>query len=205
MKIYAKALVGCMLLSTLMPCSAATSSDNKVSSKTSLEGEKVRSETIQMQGIEMQQALSEDGTELIQRPYKWYAGIGTADNKQVAIEVAQREAYATISRILNNAVYDEAEKGSVANNGKVKQALKSHWEQVSSSLVKACEPYGSATVEYNPTTKMYTAVAKVGIRGDRFNKLLKKAGEFKPANLTDDELDLFMETNESILDAAKGD
>ena len=171
---------------------------------TNLEGQQVVSETIKLSGIEMADALSDDGTAMIKRPYKWFAGVGNADNKQVAIELAQREAYATISRVLNNAVLDQAGRGNVANNGRVQQALTMHWKQVSSSIQKACEPFGETAIEYNPNTRMYQAVSKVGIRGDRFNQLLTTAGSAKPANLTEEELDQFIQTNKSIMEAAKG-
>lgn len=171
---------------------------------TSLEGQPVVSETVKLTGIEMTDALNDDGTDLIKRPFKWFAGIGKADNKQMAIELAQREAYATISRVLNNAVLDNAERGNVANNGRVQQALTSHWKQVSTSLEKACEPFGNTTIEYNPSTRMYEAVAKVGIRGDRFNQLLNNAGNFKPSDLSGSELEDFIETNKSIMEAARG-
>lgn len=171
---------------------------------TSLEGDKVTSETVKLTGIEMADALNDDGTDMIKRPYRWFAGIGKADNKQVAIELAQREAYATISRVLSNAVLDQSERGNVANNGRVQQALTSHWKQVSASVEKACEPFGNTTIEYNAATRMYEAVAKVGIRGDRFNQLLNTAGNFKPADLTGEELEQFIQTNKSIMEAAKG-
>ncbi len=170
----------------------------------SLEGEKVTSETIKLTGFEMADALNDDGTDMIKRPYKWFAGIGKADNKQVAIELAQREAYATISRVLNNAVLDQSERGNVANNGRVQQALTSHWKQVSTSMEKACEPFGNTTIEYNPNTKMYDVTSKIAIRGDRFNQLLKTAGDFKPSDLTGEELDNFIQTNKAIMEAAKG-
>lgn len=171
---------------------------------TSLEGEKVSTETIKLTGIEMSEALNDDGTDMIKRPYKWFAGISKADNKQVAIELAQREAYATISRVLNNAVLDQSERGNVANNGRVQQALTSHWKQVSTSLEKACEPFGNTAISYNPNTKMYEVTSKIGIRGDRFNQLLNTAGNFKPSDLTGDELDQFIQTNKSIMEAARG-
>ena len=152
----------------------------------------------------MSDALNDDGTDMIKRPYRWFAGIGKADNKQVAIELAQREAYATISRVLSNAVLDQSERGNVANNGRVQQALTSHWKQVSASVEKACEPFGNTTIEYNAATRMYEAIAKVGIRGDRFNQLLNTAGNFKPADLTGEELEQFIQTNKSIMEAAKG-
>lgn len=171
---------------------------------TSLEGQKVVSETVKLTGIEMEDALNEYGTGIIKRPYKWFAGIGKADNKQMAIELAQREAYATISRVFNNAVLDQSERGNVANDGRVQQALTSYWKQVSSSIEKACEPFGNTTVEYNPSTRMYEATSKIGIRGDRFNQLLNTAGEYKPADLTGSELEDFMATNKAIMEAAKG-
>ena len=155
----------------------------------SLEGDKVTIETISLHGIDEGKVLNEDGTKLIKMPFKWYAGIGVADNKQVAIELAQREAYATISRVMNNIVQDQAQRGNVANNGKVEQALTSYWKQVSTSILNTCEPYGETVIEYNPNTDMYTATSKVGIRGDRFNQLLNTARDFKSYNLTDEELE----------------
>ncbi len=171
---------------------------------TSLEGQQVVSETVKLSGIEMADALNEDGTDMIKRPYKWFAATGRADNKQVAVEQAQREAYATISRVLNNAVQDGAERGNVVTNGRVQQALTSHWEQFSVSLQKACEPFGNVTIEYNPSTRMYEATAKVAIRGDRFNQLLNTAGDFKPADLQGEELEQFIEANKAIMEAARG-
>lgn len=171
---------------------------------TNLEGQQVVSETVKLTGIEMAESLNDEGTDVIKRPYKWFAGTGKADNKQVAIELAQREAYATISRVLNNAVLDQSERGNVANNGRVQQALTSYWKQVSASVERACEPFGNTTIEYNPNTRMYDATSKVGIRGDRFNQLLNTAGNYKPSDLTGEELNLFIETNKSIMEAAKG-
>ncbi len=171
---------------------------------TSLEGQKVNQEIRQASGITMAEALNEDGTALIQRPFKWYAGHGKADNKQMAIELAQSEAYFNISRVLTNIVEAETERGNVANNGAVQQALTSYWKQVSMSIQKGCEPFGDLVIEYDPTTRMYSVTAKVGIRGDRFNTLLNQAGNYKPADLTGDELKQFIETNRSIMEAAKG-
>ncbi len=171
---------------------------------TNLEGQKVNQETRQMQGIAMAEALNEDGTALIQRPYKWYAGFGKADNKQMAIELAQGEAYATISRVLTNIVETNTARGNVANNGAVQQALTSYWKQVSMSIQKGCEPFGETVIEYDATTGMYNVTAKVGIRGDRFNEMLNNAGNYKPDNLSGEELQQFIETNKSIMEAAKG-
>lgn len=209
MKIYMKVGIVCLLAAMTASCGSAKVAmtpavETSRKTVTSLEGEKVTAETVKLTGIEMAEALNDDGTDMIRRPYKWFAGIGKADNKQVAIELAQREAYATISRVLNNAVLDQSERGNVANNGRVQQALTSYWKQVSASVEKACEPFGNTTIEYNPATKMYEATAKVGIRGDRFNQLLNTAGNFKPSDLTGEELNQFIQTNKSIMEAAKG-
>lgn len=178
--------------------------ESKTEKTTNLEGQQVVTETVILSGIEMSEVLNEDGTDMIRRPYKWYAGIGKADDKGTAIEIAQREAYATISRLLNNVVYDEAERSKVGNTGRVQQALTSHWNQVSTSIQKGCEPFGSNKIEYNPTTKMYEATCKIGIRGDLFNQMLNSAGNFKPSDLKGDELEQFIEVNKAIMEAARG-
>ena len=203
-KIYFVAIAFAMLLASCGTAKMTPIVEASRSTVTGLDGQQVVQETIKLSGIERADALSDDGTEMIKRPYKWYAGIGKADNKQVAIELAQREAYATISRVLNNAVLDESERGNVANNGRVQQALTSHWQQVSASVQKACEPFGNTSIEYNQSTRMYEATSKVGIRGDRFNQLLNTAGNFKPSDLSGEELEQFIQTNKSIMEAAKG-
>ena len=102
--------------------------------------------------------------------------------------MAEREARATISRVITTAVLDEAERGNVGNNGNVQQALRSHWEQVSMSIQNACEPIGDAKIDYDQQTKMYTVTQKVGIRGDRFLKMIENAGNYEPTTLKGDEL-----------------
>lgn len=183
---------------------ASTGIETTRTRTTNLEGEKVIVETTALTGIEMVEVLNEDGTDIIKRPYKWFAGIGTTDNKQMSIELAQREAYATISRVLNNAVLDKADRSNIANNGNVQQALTSHWEQLSASIQKGCEPFGTTTIQYNPKSKMYEATAKVGIRGDRYKRMIEEAGNFKPENLSGDELEQFISINKEIMEAAKG-
>lgn len=199
-------IITAFLLVTSCSTSKKTTSEvnQGVTTAKSLEGEKVQVETLKMQGIEMAQSLNEDGTGMIEIPYKWYAGIGKANNKQVAIELAQREAYATISRIIRNAVMDKSERGNVTVNGNVQQALLAYWEQISTSLQQGCEPFGNVTVEYSKTTGMYNVVAKVGIRGDRFNEMINSAGSYTPKDLKGEELEQFIEVNKTIMDAAKG-
>lgn len=193
---------------TIVSCGSAKQASTKPESArnnvTGLEGNTVVEATIKTSGFENADALSDDGTEIIKRPYKWYLGIGEASDQQMAIEIAQREAYATISRIMNNAVQDEAERGKVDTNKPVQEALTSHWSQFSQSLLKACEPFGDAAVQYNPSTRLYKAYAKVAVRGDYFNQMLKTAAEFKPANLKGEELEDFIATNKAIMEAARG-
>lgn len=178
--------------------------ETRIDNQKSLEGENVAVETTRMQGIDMVDDLSEDGLSMRKVAFKWFAGIGKANDKQTAVELADREARATISRIVQNMVKDEAERSTVANNGEVQKALTSHWEQVSLSLQNACEPFGDTKIEYNPATRMYTVTAKVGVRGDKYQQMLNNAGNFKPNTLTGKELEDFIETNKAIMNAAKG-
>ena len=160
--------------------------------------------TLKLQGVEMVETLSSDGLSMVKLPYRWFAGIAKADDEGTAVEMAQLEAYATVSRVIENAVMSQAERGTKVVNGRVQQALKSHWEQMSMSIQKACEPFGETEVNFDSNTEMYEVIAKVGIRGDRFVKLLDGAKEAKPAGLSGDDLKQFIDTNNAIIDAAKG-
>lgn len=177
---------------------------SNIEKQRSLEGEKIVVETTKLTGYDMSEGLSEDGTKLVKIAYKWFAGIGKADDKQTAIEMAELEARATISRVIENAVLAESERGTLVNNGEVQKALKSHWQQVSMSIQNACEPFGDTKIEYSPTTKMYTVTQKVACRGDKFQQMLNNAGNYKPNNLSGKDLDDFVEANKSIINAAKG-
>ena len=198
--------ISMVIVAILMLASCGIKKSSVVESKTekskSLEGERVMVETTKLQGIEMVETLNEEGTAMVKMPYKWYAGFGKANDKQIAIEMAENEARATISRAMNNMVIAQTERGAVANNGEVQKALTSHWKQVSESIKNACEPFGDTKVEYSPSTKMYTVTAKVGIRGDRFQQMLNTAGNYKPNNLGPDDLQIFLETNRAIMEAA---
>lgn len=196
--------MACALVILSCGSSKNLSDRSEIKKQKSLEGENVVVENTILQGIEMVEDLSDDGTSMIKIPYKWYAGIGTANDKQTAIEMAELEARATISRIIENAVLTQSERGSVVNNGDVQKALKSHWQQVSMSIQNACEPFGNTKIEYNPSTRMYTVTQKVGIRGDKFQKMLNNAGNYKPSTLKGDELQQFIDVNNSIMEAAKG-
>ncbi len=201
MKKLSKITMAVIAILLLTSCSSSKSTTQKTKS---VEGEKIVQETTLMQGIDMVETLSEDGSKMVQVPYKWYAGIGKANDKQIAIELAQNEARATISRVIETAVSAQAERGAVANNGNVQKALTSYWKQVSASIQNACEPIGETKVEYSPSSKMYTVTAKIGIRGDRYQQLLNSAGSYRPTNLSQDDLQIFLETNQAIMEAAKG-
>ena len=196
------------IVAILMLASCGSSKSTAVESRTektkSVEGNRVVLETTKLQGIDMVETLNEEGTKMIKMPYRWYAGVGTANDKQTAIELAEMEARATISRTIENMVMATVERGAVANNGEVQKALTSHWKQISASIQNACEPIGETKIEYSKTTKMYTVTAKVGIRGDRYQQLLNSADSFKPKNLSGEDLQQFNEANQSIMETAKG-
>ena len=200
--------LGMTVFAVLLLASCGSNKSTVVQSKVekgkSLEGEKVMVETTKLYGTEMVESLNEDGTKMVKVPYKWYAGIGKANDKQTAIEMAELEARATISRIVENAVLAESERGTLSNNGDVQKALTSHWNQVSTSIQNGCEPIGDTKIEYSQATKMYTVTAKVGIKGSRFQELLNSAGSFKPTNLSGDDLQQFIDANQSIMNAVKG-
>ena len=176
---------------------------SSIEKQRSLEGEKVAVETTKLSGIEKVDALNEDGTDMVKVPYKWYAGIGKANDKQTAIEMAEMEARSTISRIIENAVAAKIEESKLTVDGEVHKAISANWTQVSKSVQNACEPFGDTKIEYSPSTKMYTATAKVGIRGDKYQQLLNNAGNYKPTQLTQEEMDQFIQLNQSIMNAAK--
>ncbi len=158
---------------------------------------------IKLQGVEQVETLSADGMSMKKMPYRWFAGMAEADNEAAAIEMAQLEAYANVSRIIENLVTSQAERSTVSINGKVETALKSHWEQMSMSIQKACEPFGETEITFNSETGMYNVIAKVGIRGDRYVKILDSAMNAKPEGLSGNDLKDFNEANKTIIDAAK--
>lgn len=156
-------------------------------------------ENIQLHGLEMVETLSDDGMRIVKMPFKWFAGIGEADDKQIAIEIAQREAQSAVSRIIRNEVIDQAAKLSVDVNGRVCQALISSWEQYSRSILVGCEPFGNTEVQYNPNTRIYKVKAKIGIQGDRFKKMMNEYKERTPEDLTPVEIQQFIQVNQTIV------
>lgn len=164
---------------------------------------KITTTSLKLQGVEMVETLGADGTSIIKLPYRWFAGIGKADDMSTAVEMAQLEAYATVSRVIENVVSTQAERGTAVVNGNVAKALKSYWEQMSMSIQNATEPFGETQISYNSETGMYEAIAKVGIRGDRYVKILDNALNAKPEGLSGSDLKEFNEANKTIIDAAK--
>lgn len=199
--------IAVVVLATMMATACGSSKkigvDTTIEKKKSIEGEKIMVENGERQGIAMYDALSEDGTKIVKVAYKWFSGIGKSKDKQTAIEMSEREARATISRVIETAVRDEAERSTVGVNVDVQKAIKSHWEQMSVSIQNACEPIGNTKVEYSPTTQVYTVTSQVGMRGDRYQQMLNSAANYKPKNLTGAELDEFIKTNQAIINAAK--
>ena len=168
-------------------------------------GNVIKLDDIEQTGYEMQKALNEDGSGFIERPYKWYSGIGKADDRQIALEIAQREAYSTISRIIGNIVEDNCEKIALTTEGRVKSALRSYWRQVSQNITKGCEPFGRAAVEYDTVSGMYIVTAKVAVRGDRFLKMLGEKPAIDNIELSKEEVSELIEINTAILSAVKGE
>ena len=171
---------------------------------TALCAQNTTTKSIKIQGVEMVENLNEDGTDLIRRPYRWFAGMAEADVESLAVEMAQLEAYAAISRVIENAVLAESERAALAVDGKVQKALKSHWQQISMSIQHASEPFGEAESTYDESTGLYHVIAKVGIRGDRYVKLLDGAATVKPNDLNGDDLQQFIDANQAIINASKG-
>ncbi len=170
----------------------------------SLEGRNVYVTEFEASGIdEAVKTLNDSGTGVEYMPFYWFAAMSTADDQQTAIEMAQREAYAVVSQVFDQHVITEASRGSLVNNGNTQKALKSHWEQVSSSVIRACRPYQKARIEYNRSTRKYTVTAKVGIRGDVFIQLMDQAAFAQPEGLSEEEMKQFIEINNSIINAAK--
>lgn len=202
MKKVMRMMLGASLVLTMVSCGSSKKTTEQPVQTTRV-NEKVITTTKAQSGIEMLDALSEDGTKIVKVPYKWYSATGTADIEQVALQLAQQEAYATISRVFNNIVSDEAERANVGNNSRVQQAITQHWEQMSLSILKGCEPIGDAIVEYNTEDGLYTVTAKVGMTGARFNDLLKNSQNVEPEGLNEEEMQEFIQINKSIMEAAR--
>lgn len=159
---------------------------------------------LKLQGVEMVETMSANGMSMEKRPYRWFAGMAESDLQSVAVEMAQLEAYAAVSRVIENIVSAKAERATLGVDGRVQKAIKSFWEQMSMSIQHACEPFGNTEVSYNRETGLYEVIAKVGIRGDRYVKLLDGARDTQPEGLSAEEAQTFIDINETIIDAAKG-
>lgn len=186
------------IMSLMYACGSSKKTSETSENKTQPRDKVVTLSAYQDMGVSEFDALSEDGTSIVKKPFVWFTGIGKASEKQTAVELAQREAYATISRVITNAVLDQAERANIANDGVVKQALTQHWQQISSSVLKGCTPVGSSVIEYDTSTKMYNVTSKVGIPGSLYKKMMQEATSFKPDNLNKEQMDEFIDINKSI-------
>ena len=163
----------------------------------------------QVAGIEMSNALSEDGTEMIQRPYKWWAGFAEVDKYSTAVSQATSDAYVTVAREFNNMVNMVVERGEITTNGKVVDAVKSYWKQVADKLVKQCEVFGDAETLRYPSEEngnKYLIRAKVALRGDYYIALIDNAAKEAPKKvkgLTPAETKEVLDLNNAILEQAK--
>lgn len=165
----------------------------------------------QIAGIEMSNALSEDGTSIIQRPYRWWAGFAIVNDYSAAVRQATEDAYTTVAREFNNMVNSVVERGEITTNGRVVSAVKSYWSQVSEKLVKQCGTFGEAEIIEQPceeNNKMYTVKAKVAIRGDYYITLIENAVKGSPKmiqtnGMTPQEVDEILDLNNAILRQAK--
>lgn len=176
-----------------------SSASAQVYNTRNLEGDCVRTQSIRTTGIEMVRTLSNDGTKIIEMPYVWFSGSAQVNNKQMAIEIAQREAFSAISRTVTNAVYDASEKYAEVCNERMNSVVASYWSQVSQSVIRGCEPFGDTVVEYDRNTGVYNVTAKVAMRGDRYTKMLEDAKQHKPANLTPTEINIFNNINIEVV------
>ena len=189
-----------------MLCLGALSltSNAQIGYERNLEGRCVAVTEEAQSGFEEAEALSSDGRKIERWAYKWFSGIAKANDKQTAIEMAQREAYATISRTINNAIIDAGERAASGYNGNVSKAINSRWVQVSESVIRGCEPFGKTKIEYDRCTGMYTVTAKVAMRGDRFNKMLDEVTNYRPTFLTVEEINVFVDVNVNIVNIVRG-
>lgn len=165
----------------------------------------------EVSGVKMSDALSEDGTSIIQRPYRWWAGFATVNKYQEAVTQATEDAYVAVAREFDRKINEVVERGSVTTNGKVVDATKRYWTQISEKLVKQCGPFGEVEILIQPSKNnnhMYTVKAKVAMRGDYYIALIEKAAKEAPKKIqtngmTAAEVNEVLELNNAILRAAK--
>lgn len=209
-----KKLVLCVVVTTfLMSCGATKPTMTQAPTPTpavrqqtvSLEGETVIKEVRKSSGVAMAESLSEDGLQVVQHAYRWFAGSYTADNEKLAKTAAKAEARAEVSRSILSIVKTNSEAAGMAVDAKVHETLTTYWKQQGNTILNGCEDFGEVEVEYNPSTRMYKATAKVAMRGDRYNKVMESAGSHRPQNLSEKELDDFIALNKKIIEAAKAE
>ena len=175
----------------------------QISYERNLEGDCVRVQDEATSGYVMAETLSSDGTRIEQIAYKWFSGYAESDNKQMAIEMAQREAFNTVSRTFNNAVLSAAVGVTNDVNGRAVDAVTSCWVQVSNQIVRGCEPFGENRIEYNRNTGKYKVTAKIAMRGDIYKKIIDNIKNNIPRNLSDSEMDIFMSIHTRVVDVVR--
>ena len=182
-----------MLAASLMVVMVSCGSTKAVTKKTGNE----------MSGVEVVQDISADGTKLEQVPYRWWLGMGEATVEKVAIRNAEDDARRRVASTINSFVTEETKGGEIQVNGNVEEAIKTYWEAKAAALTKGCVPYGEYESQYDEKTGKYKVKAKVGIRGDRYAKILDGSNDTKPEGLTQEEYQQFIDINQSIIDAAR--
>ena len=168
-----------------------------------LEGDCVRVQDEATSGYAMSETLSDDGTRIEQIAYKWFSGYAESDNKQMAIEMAQREAFNTVSRTFQNAVLTAAVGVSNDVNGRAVEAVTSCWAQVSNQVVRGCEPFGENRIEYNGNTGRYKVTAKIAMRGDLYKKIIDNIKNNIPQNLSENEVDIFLSVHTRVVEIVR--
>ncbi len=191
------------LFTLVMVLFCAITTTAQISYERNLEGDCVRVQDEATSGYVMAETLSSDGTRIEQIAYKWFSGYAESDNKQMAIEMAQREAFNTVSRTFNNAVLSAAVGVTNDVNGRAVDAVTSCWVQVSNQIVRGCEPFGENRIEYNRNTGKYKVTAKIAMRGDIYKKIIDNIKNNIPRNLSDSEMDIFMSIHTRVVDVVR--
>lgn len=191
------------LFTLVMVLFCAITTTAQISYERNLEGDCVRVQDEATSGYAMAETLSSDGTRIEQIAYKWFSGYAESDNKQMAIEMAQREAFNTVSRTFNNAVLSAAVGVTNDVNGRAVDAVTSCWVQVSNQIVRGCEPFGENRIEYNRNTGKYKVTAKIAMRGDIYKKIIDNIKNNIPRNLSDSEMDIFMSIHTRVVDVVR--
>lgn len=191
-------LVSCGTTKKAVSTSVPTS---QIKTVTSLENTEVREVERVLSDIEIVKVLSEDGTKMVDMPMKWFAGTYKSNNQRVAIEAAQRDAYNTIAREVQNEVMTKGQVNAMDNNSEAREAFRAFSNQVAQATIRGCGPFGKTEIQYDPATGMYTVWAKVALQGDQYRQLIKTAGEAHKEGLSGESLDSYLEAFNKVMEA----